>query len=733
MRSTFRVLGVINLSFLLMTASWADDDTQFQQLMNLNFEQLMQVKVSTVSNRPESLADAPATVIVLTQDDFQKRGYQDLSQIFDDLPGMEMIRPYGDSYYVNYMRGYRYTIGSPYLVMIDGVIMNTMYFSITTPLAAFPMSHVERVEVVYGPVSSVYGANASMGVVNIITRKQCQKNNSLDGHVGYGTDDSFISDLSYCHQSGDYGFRFTTRWEDANLNKRIDNEQNYWLQDSRYNDRQQWGDFLDEAPLVADHFSSYLGHRSFDARLFSGHGELAAQYLMLDSGYGTIYPGDRIPANSTWPRIQYNIYSKYHIELNDQLTSKTLLRYRFDGITNDSHDLEAWNETNQTNETINIGGIDLEPGQSARMLHFSYWQTQNRGWSLFQDFEYNPQKAWSLVAGFKYEYKDLQKAYDLPNSGPIAVSLADPTNSSLFPEPPSTAFDYSNRNRIIWRDKGVYLQGKYQLPDDSVVNAGVRVDNNSSYGTATTLRLGYVKPMGQYIVKLLYGEAFQEPVPRSLYGAWTGSGSDPTLDPEQSKTMEMHVSRTTSQTSQWLSLYGVESSNTVINFTGGARNAGVRDVIGLDYYFSIKKSVPWLNEVNFWSYASFYLKEKEDIFDLASGDKIGRGRIGDLAHQKYYLGMTSSLSNDSSLTLIGRYVSKRNTVATNPLGEIPSYFVMDANYVLNNVANAGLTLSLKVENLFNKDYFNPGVRDANAGEPLVDTSLINDIGFSGDN
>ena len=110
---------------------------------------LMNTPIVSASKTSEKLSDAPATVIVITRDDLEKRGYSELSEVLDDLPGMEVIRPYGDTIVKNYWRGYRNSIGEPFLVMIDGVVFNHLYFNTAdTPLVATPLSNIEQIEVV---------------------------------------------------------------------------------------------------------------------------------------------------------------------------------------------------------------------------------------------------------------------------------------------------------------------------------------------------------------------------------------------------------------------------------------------------------------------------------------------------------------------------------------------------------------------------------------------------------
>ena len=85
-----------------------------EELSDMSLEELLDQPVVTASNKPERRLVAPATVVVLTGQEIRERGYADLSGIFDDLPGMDVVRPYGATYLKNYWRGYRNTIGDPF-------------------------------------------------------------------------------------------------------------------------------------------------------------------------------------------------------------------------------------------------------------------------------------------------------------------------------------------------------------------------------------------------------------------------------------------------------------------------------------------------------------------------------------------------------------------------------------------------------------------------------------------
>ena len=88
---------------ILLAGGWA----QAQQLQDPDLKgllALLEAPVVSASRWSERQSEAPATMIVLRREDLEQRGYRDLSQILDDLPGMQVTRPYGDTYLKTYWR-----------------------------------------------------------------------------------------------------------------------------------------------------------------------------------------------------------------------------------------------------------------------------------------------------------------------------------------------------------------------------------------------------------------------------------------------------------------------------------------------------------------------------------------------------------------------------------------------------------------------------------------------------
>lgn len=145
-------------------------------------------QVASVSKTNESLREAPATVVVVTADEIQRRGYLDLEQLLHDLPGFDISRLNGDIYSNIYQRGYR-SPNDRLLFLIDGVEQNELSSGILYLSRQYPLTNIDRVEVIYGPASTMYGANAYTGVISILTRdaERIVPENHMTGFAGQVT------------------------------------------------------------------------------------------------------------------------------------------------------------------------------------------------------------------------------------------------------------------------------------------------------------------------------------------------------------------------------------------------------------------------------------------------------------------------------------------------------------------------------------------------------------------
>jgi len=154
--------GLVAQLFAAAFPVMAEDTTEVKEK-----EDQMVVTASAVE---QNLKDAPASISVITREDLQKKPVQNLKDVLKDVPGVQITNESDNRQGVS-IRG----LGSGYtLILVDGKRVNSrnaVFRHNDFDLSWIPAESIERIEVVRGPMSSLYGSDALGGVVNIITRK----------------------------------------------------------------------------------------------------------------------------------------------------------------------------------------------------------------------------------------------------------------------------------------------------------------------------------------------------------------------------------------------------------------------------------------------------------------------------------------------------------------------------------------------------------------------------------
>lgn len=176
-----------------------------QDLFDLSLEELMNIEIVSASKKAESSFKSPLSSTVLTKDEIIASGATSIEEALRLVPGM-LIREESNGNYDVHIRGNDnlppgnfafYSENSMSLVMIDGRPVYN-YANGGTFWEALPISivDVERIEVVRGPSTALYGPNAVTGAINIITRKADDKDFSVNGSAQFGNKNTSVVDLS---------------------------------------------------------------------------------------------------------------------------------------------------------------------------------------------------------------------------------------------------------------------------------------------------------------------------------------------------------------------------------------------------------------------------------------------------------------------------------------------------------------------------------------------------------
>ncbi len=193
------VLQLLGACVAPLAAGEPQADDAFLQM---SLEDLLDVEVTSVSKRAQPLSDAAAAVFVITADDIARSGATTLPDVLRMVPGLQVARIDASKWAVA-SRGYNGRYSNKLLVLVDGRSVYTPSFSgVYWEFQDVLLADIERIEIIRGPGSTLWGANAVNGVINVITR------HAADCQGGYlsataGTEDRFLGAVRYGTTLGD--------------------------------------------------------------------------------------------------------------------------------------------------------------------------------------------------------------------------------------------------------------------------------------------------------------------------------------------------------------------------------------------------------------------------------------------------------------------------------------------------------------------------------------------------
>lgn len=167
----------------LVTDTSAQDPVD---LKKLSLEELMDVKVTSVSRRPEKLAEVASAIQVITQQDIRRSGATSIPEALRLAPNLQVAQLNSSAWIIS-ARGFNAVFSNKLLVMIDGrTVYSPLFAGVFWDVQHVLLEDVERIEVISGPGGTAWGANAVNGVINIIT-KRASETQGFYATVGMGT------------------------------------------------------------------------------------------------------------------------------------------------------------------------------------------------------------------------------------------------------------------------------------------------------------------------------------------------------------------------------------------------------------------------------------------------------------------------------------------------------------------------------------------------------------------
>jgi outer membrane receptor protein involved in Fe transport len=160
------VLGVLSMSYL---PALGLQKGEVVNVMDMSLEDLLKVEITTASKKPEKVIDIPASVVIVTRADIEKYGYQTLAEVLENIPGLYQTDDFSTQNFG--VRGFWSIIPQRNIIILVNGVPQTDVFTSGNLIQQInlPVEAIDRIEVVRGPMSVIYGTGAFFGVINIKT------------------------------------------------------------------------------------------------------------------------------------------------------------------------------------------------------------------------------------------------------------------------------------------------------------------------------------------------------------------------------------------------------------------------------------------------------------------------------------------------------------------------------------------------------------------------------------
>lgn len=630
------------------------------------------LSVSIASKKDEKVTKAPSIVTVITAEEINNMGAKTLTDILVIVPGFSVIKEGAFGVVRFGARGIRES-DEKIKVLVDGHSLNIPFNgSAATYFDDLPLKNVKRIEIIRGPGSALYGANAFLGVINIITKDA----DDIDGVKlvsGFGSFDTqeygilFGKTFSGVEVSG-----FADFFNTNGLSETIDE------------------DVLSGLPIF-NRFSSTPGDTDDSRNKLDLNLKLTYKDLEFNTKYMNkdtepfVGPGYTLTDDSAQSFNYIMADLRYKIKMNEKVTITPRIYY-------DQLDSEFLEEALPDGFTIpfDINGDGKIESFSDGMVGSAVSTSRRLGADILMDYDLT--KSNSISLGFNYEWERLDNVSFHANFDPITgAALED------FQSVSNSANWIREVYRQIW---AIYIQDKWDITDDLSLSIGIRHDHYSDFEGSTNPRIGLVwNFIKNANLKILYGQAFRAPAFDELYTInnpiFIGNAD---LKPETIRTYEIGLD------------YKLGAKTNVnVNYFFNV----IRDTIGLAQKTSptapqIFSNLDGANiqGVEFelkhdfgkgtYAFANYTYQDAESKGDPIPGAVKHKGNIGvNLALTKY---LTTNL-----YTFIS---DKRIRDADDARDDLPGYAVTNLTLTLKNILDR-MKVKASLFNMFDKDYDDP--------------------------
>ena len=641
MKKAAKILG-FSLSVALSQSALAADDASTSMLEDLGEQ-------TRIATRTKLRVDyAPGTISILHSDDLMTQGARTVWEALALVPGFEQsIDETGTRQIIVRGVGKSYSSGA-IKILVNDIALNSELMSLANPVLNMPVEQVERIEVIRGPGSAMYGESAYMGVVNVITRKQGQRL-----FVGAGKGEILAGGGVMSFDNAETGLNF-------NLNLA--------------GGKAQGGGQAGQDQLYADGYGA-LSHApgpindklDYRSALFGlNYRKFSLSALWLEDG-----AGDHYGINNILPPDEKRIVTRHRhraLELKQAVEFTPALQAEFKlGWQDFTHrrdrlylapgasydpaiDGPVWLSRDYQESRLTAGAdLAWERGQHTLLL----------GWSI------NSVEIDSANWNWNYPYYDIGPSF-------IDVGMKRTVNSFS-------------------------AQDEFRVNQHFTLTAGVRHDHYDDLGNSTTPRLAAVWQMApKHIIKAQYAEAFRAPTFYELYNG----GQPANIRPETVATSELGYLYKGEGSNGGITLFHSDLKNLIVFVDSDA-------YIG---YGNSRGAMSQGVELEGEHWVTTSLKFSGNLTWLDTRDDSTNRRLPGAGHWLANAGLEYRASQNLAFGIRLRQVGERGREAGDVRPTLGGYNVTDISARLFNVASTrGLTLRAGVRNVFNQDVRYPAV------------------------
>jgi iron complex outermembrane receptor protein len=616
---------------------------------------------------------APSVASIITKEDIEKIGAISLDEILETVPGIHTL-PSGLNIFSSIwsIRGIHTSINPHVLLLIDGIPLTRNYDGGRPHTFRMPVSMISRVEVIRGPGSAVYGADAFAGVINVITKDNFDINGTEFGGR-YGSFDSYGVWLQHGKQYGGWDFWFGYEVESSrgDKNRVVD-------QDFVHN---HTNPFLPPADPALSHAPGYIDTRFHNTQTHLG--------LRKDNFSLRLY-GHWSNDNAMGPSAQQIVDYENKVNTTSFLAD---IEYR------DSEFRPDWDVGVRLHYAYLDGDnyFQLFPKAFLNMIGRPIATDQYYGLETTAFYRGFNRHQFRLSAGLKHFSLDTEQ-YD--NFSPSATNPFTDTLTYIGSDSPDIYCKPQNRD--LWF---LSLQDEWEMGRKWSFTGGIRFDEYSDFGSTINPRAALVwETRYDLTTKLMYGRAFRTPAFAEQYvqnnPQITGN---PDLEPETIDTYELAFDYQPTMNLRTILSFFTYKADKLIEYVGSlpapAENYGEQEGNGFEI------ELDWKVKDNLRIRSNFAYQRSEN----KKNDAI----VHDAPEKQFYLNPHWNFLADWSLDGQYYWIAGRHREKGDPRPDIKDYDLVNLTLRRKNIAKHW-GFALAIRNVFDENVREPSPYDSAA-------------------